>query len=227
MARLVGILGDTGSGKSRSIKNLDPKSTVIINCASDKDLPFKGSNAIWNKENKNMFFIDNYPDLTNFLKVTDAKALHVKVIVIDDFRFQMSREFFSRAREQGYGKFTDIARNFQLILELINTMRKDLTIFIMLHDDNIESDKVIVGKKIKLVGKLVEDQYNPLELMTICLYAHCNVSKDGTADWKFYTNRTLVNGVEIPAKSPEEMFESLTISNDLSLIVKKIEEYYG
>jgi len=225
MGKLIGILGSTGSGKSRSVKHLDPKTTVVINCANNKDLPFKGSRTIWNKNEKNLFFIDNYPDLINMIKGIDSKAPQIKTIILDDFRYQMSREFFSRAKETGYGKFTSLAVNFQSILELINTIRDDITVFAMLHDDDVISDNKIVAKKIKLVGKLVEDQYNPAELMSILLYAHCSVTKEG-ATWSFYTNKTLIDGIEIPAKSPEGLFE-LTMPNDLSLVLKAIEEYYN
>jgi len=122
-------------------------------------------------------------------------------------------------------KFSIIAQNFQIMLETINGMRDDITVFLMFHDDDVISEGKIVAKKIKLVGKMVEDQFNPVELMGICLYAHCELTKDG-AIYKFYTNRALIDGVEVPAKSPEDMFP-LIMENDISLVVKAIEEYYG
>jgi hypothetical protein len=97
----------------------------------------------------------------------------------------------------------------------------------MLHEDDVESDKVIVGKKVRLFGKLIEEKYNPLETMTVCLYANCIPKKGGESIYEYITNRTLINGIEIPAKSPEGMFEEISIPNDLDLVVKAIEEYYG
>jgi len=221
MARFVGILGDTGSGKSRSIINLDPKTTVVINVLG-KDLPFKGASKNY-IDSQNLFQINNYGLLTALLNKIDKSG--IKVVVIDDMRFLMTKEFFDKATETGYSKFTVIAKNFQSLLELIQTLRKDLIVFGMFHDDDEVSDNVIVKKKIKLVGKLVEDQYNPVEVMGICLYCKPTIGKD-VVTYQFYTNRTKIDGVEIPAKSPEGMFDSLTIPNDLQFVVDKINEYY-
>ena len=64
MAKFVGIIGDTGSGKSRSILNLDPKSTIVISVLN-KPLPFKSANKIYNKENNNYVYIKDYSSLKN------------------------------------------------------------------------------------------------------------------------------------------------------------------
>jgi hypothetical protein len=223
MARFVGVVGDTGSGKSRAILNLDPKTTVIINVLG-KDLPFKGASKIYNAENKNMFRIDSYPKLIEILLHIN-KNEYIKTVVIDDMRFLMTKEFFQKALETGYGKFTVCAKNFQSILELVQQCRTDLTVFGCLHDEDVFNDKILTSKKLKLIGKLVEDQYNPIEVMGICLWCKPEITKDGTI-YQFITNRCLVNGIEIPAKSPEGMFESLTIPNDLSIVVQAINDYY-
>ena len=228
MGKSVVVLGDTGSGKSSSIENLDPKSTLVISVIKGKDLPFRGSRKVWNRENKNLVSFDSYQDILNALKYTDEKTPDVKTIVIDDARYLMVKEFFSRAKENGYVKFTEIAMHFQELLRLVENVREDLTVVLMLHDDDVESEKIIVKKKVKLTGKLVEEQYNPLEGTAICLYACCTLSKEAsTPTYQFYTNKTWINGIEIPAKSPKGMFETITIPNDLSLVVKAIEEYYG
>lgn len=223
MARFCGIVGDTGSGKSRSIINLDPKTTVVINVLG-KDLPFKGASKLYNTENKNSFRIDTYPKLIEMLKFID-KNDYIKTVVIDDLKFMMNKEFFQKALETGYTKFTVIAKNFQSILELIELLRNDLTVFGCLHDEDVFNDKVIVKKKLKLVGKLVDDQYNPMESMTICLWSIPEVGKEGTK-YQFITNRCIINGIEIMAKSPENMFDSLSIPNDLALVVQAINDYY-
>lgn len=224
MGKFVGIVGDTGSGKSRSILNLNSKTTVIINVLG-KDLPFKGASKIYNKENKNIFQYDTYSDILRLLKNVNEKATHVKTIVIDDMRFLMTKEFFSRAKETGYVKYTEIAQNFQNILESIQNLRDDLIVFGFLHEDDVYNDKILVSKKIKLVGKLVEDQYNPLEVMGICLYCKPSMTENGML-YQFYTNKTWINGVEIMTKSPEDMFQSLTIPNDLKIVLDAIYEYY-
>ena len=83
MANIVLIMGPSGTGKSTSIKTLDPKETVIFNVLK-KRLPFKGSNASYNKENKNLFEVEEYTQVINLLMNIDKSATHVKNIIIDD-----------------------------------------------------------------------------------------------------------------------------------------------
>lgn len=100
MANCIIILGKTGTGKSTSIKGLNPKETVVINTLR-KRLPFKGSQSLYNKENKNLFNLDSYQDVVNYLKLIDEKAKNVRNIVLDDSIFVMRKEFFARAKESG------------------------------------------------------------------------------------------------------------------------------
>lgn len=103
MANNVIILGKTGTGKSTSMKTLNPKETVIINILGKK-LPFKGSASLYNKESKNLFQIEDYNELINFLTSINKNAAHVKNIIIDDFAYVMRKEYFKRSKEVGYGK---------------------------------------------------------------------------------------------------------------------------
>lgn len=100
MANIAIILGKSGSGKSTSIKTLDPKETVVINTLK-KRLPFKGSNALYNKENKNLFNVDNYSNIIALLQNISDKAAYVKNVIIDDMIYTMRKEYFLRAKESG------------------------------------------------------------------------------------------------------------------------------
>lgn len=73
---------------------------------------------------------------------------------------------------------------------------------------------------------MVDEHYNPLEVVAICLYCSPSFGKDGKPEFKFYTHKMRLNGVEIPAKTPEDMFSEDTIPNDLNIVFKAIEEYY-
>ena len=97
------ILGKSGTGKSTSIKGLDSKETVVINVLG-KRLPFKGSNALYNKENKNIFQKETYTDIISLVQNISDKATYVKNIILEDLIYVMRKEYFSRAREVGYGK---------------------------------------------------------------------------------------------------------------------------
>ena len=86
MSNFAIVLGDTGSGKSTSIKSLNPKETVIINVLG-KRLPFKGSNSMYNAENKNLFVMSDYNSVLNMLDAINNNAPHVKNVVLDDKLF--------------------------------------------------------------------------------------------------------------------------------------------
>ena len=103
MANIVMVLGKSGTGKSTSIKGLDPKTTVIINTLK-KRLPFKGSGSLYNKENKNLFQKETYTEIVSLLTSISDKCPQVKNVVLDDLIYVMRKEYFSRAKETGYGK---------------------------------------------------------------------------------------------------------------------------
>ena len=157
MANIVMVLGKSGTGKSTSIKGLDPKTTVIINTLK-KRLPFKGSGSLYNKENKNLFNIDDWQSVINYLQNISDKATYVKNIVLDDCIYVMRKEYFKRAKETGYGKYTDLAAHFQQIISTCENIREDLNVFMILHSEDITSDGSTIGYKVSTVGKLLDSQ---------------------------------------------------------------------
>ena len=116
MAELIAIVGASGSGKSTSIRTLDPKTTFIINVAS-KPLPFKGWKSNYtnfNKENPegNFKATSDVDTINQLLQYINTKRTEIKTIVIDDAQYIMSFEAMDRAREKGFDKFTEIAQKF-------------------------------------------------------------------------------------------------------------------
>ena len=101
MSNLVLILGDSGSGKSTSIKGLNPKETVIINVLG-KRLPFKGSVKSYNSDVKNLFHIDEWSTVIGYIDGISKNAPQIKNIVIDDAIYIMRTEFFNRSKERGW-----------------------------------------------------------------------------------------------------------------------------
>lgn len=157
MANAVIILGKSGTGKSTSIKTLDPKSTLIINVLG-KRLPFKGSKSVYNAESKNMFQMEDYQQVQALLQNVDKGAPHVKNIIIDDAIYVMRKEYFRRAKETGYGKYTELAQHFQSIIQTIEKMREDINVFLILHSEDVQSDKVTTGYKVSTIGSLIDNQ---------------------------------------------------------------------
>lgn len=225
MGKILIVVGPTGSGKSRSIKNLDPAKTVVVNVLK-KDLPFKGSRALYSAQNKNLANLDKWDDVVGFIEYISSSQPHITTLVIDDARFIVEKELFRRAKEAGYGKFTEMAAHFQKIIETAENARGDLNVVLMLHDDDVISDGAVVAKKVKMSGKMIEDHYNPLEVVPICLYCKPSMEKTSTT-YQFYTHKCMVGTAEIPAKTPEDMFTENTIPNDLALVFKAMDEYYG
>lgn len=225
MANCVIILGPSGTGKSTSIKGLDPKETVVFNTLK-KRLPFKGSNAIYNKENKNLMELNDYTQVVSMLESIETKATHVKNIVLDDSIFIMRKEYFDRAKEAGFNKFTELAIHFQKIIKTCENMRADINVFFILHSEPVVSDNTIQTYKVSTVGKLLDQQYNPVEVVPMVLFSAIQY-KDNKPVYGFYTHAVMEKGAIIPAKTPAEMFEEDFIPNDLGLVVQKMKEYYG
>lgn len=226
MANAVIVLGKSGTGKSTSIKTLDPKETVVLNVLG-KRLPFKGSSSLYNESNKNTFQVDNYQDIQSMLESIGQHALHVKNVIIDDAIYVMRKEYFKRAKENGYAKYTELAQHFQAIIQTIEKLRQDLNVFLILHSEDIQSDKVTTGYKVSTIGALIDNQYNPVEVVPMVLYSSIKYDDKGKPTYGFYTHRCMEGTVEIPAKSPDEMFTEDFIPNDLGAVVKAMNEYYG
>jgi hypothetical protein len=220
-SKLIGIVGSTGTGKSTSVKHLNPAETYIINVAK-KELPFKGAEALYNTEKKNYKELDDAVEITRLLHVISEKAPHIKNIVIEDSNYIMGFNIVSRATEIGFTKFSIMARDMVALFQEARKLREDLKVFYFTHPETIEEGGEVTGYKIKTAGKLIDNQIVLEGLLTICLYTYVEENKDGTSTYNFVTNRFK----KFPAKSPDGMFTSIKIPNNLQTVVDTIDEYY-
>lgn len=230
MANTIIIAGDTGTGKSSSIATLNPKETFVINVLN-KPLPFKDSRKMYSGESRNITAVKNYSDILNILEViNNDKNSPIKNIIIDDVGFTMMNELFARVMEGGYSKFTSIAQHMQQIIDRAKTLRDDLNIIMMFHDEKSEGE-VEPERKLKLAGRMIEKDYNPMATVTIVLFTAPEFIKTENnqlrANYRFVTNRSVINGILYPAKSPQGMFDTLFVPNDLQFVLDKVKEYYG
>lgn len=221
-SKLIGIVGATGTGKSTSIKHLDPKETYIINVAK-KELPFKGADKLYNAENKNYKEIDDANEITRLLKTISEKAPHIKNIIIEDSNYIMGFNIVSKATEIGFTKFSIMARDMVELFREARKLRDDLKVFYFTHPETIEESGEVVGYKIKTAGKLIDNQIVLEGLLTICLYTYVEEKKDGNVSYNFITNRFR----KYPAKSPDGMFADTMIPNNLQQVANTIDEYYN
>lgn len=226
MSNFVIVLGDTGTGKSTSIKSLNPNETVIINVLG-KRLPFKGSNSMYNAENKNLFVMSDYNSVLSMLDTINKNAPHVKNVVLDDSVYILRTEFFDRSKEKGFDKYSELADHFRKIIAKCSSLRNDLNVFMLLHIENVESDGSLIGYKSASVGKLLDKMYNPLESVSVTLFAQPKYNDKGIPTYGFYTHKMKVGGVELPCKTPDGMFEEDFIPNDLQAVVDAMNEYYN
>lgn len=220
-SKLIGIVGSTGTGKSTSIKHLNPEETYIINVAK-KELPFKGSETLYNAEKKNYREVDDAVEITRLLQNISQKAPHIKNIVIEDSNYIMGFNIVARATEVGFTKFSIMARDMVALFQEARKLREDLKVFYFTHPETIEEGGEIVGYKIKTAGKLIDNQILLEGLLTMCLYTFVEENKDGTATYNFVTNRFK----KLPAKTPDGMFTDIKIPNNLQIVVDTIDEYY-
>jgi RNase H-fold protein (predicted Holliday junction resolvase) len=201
MAKCVLIMGDSGTGKTASLRNFEPNEISIFN-VTNKTLPFRKKLPI--KQNC------SYVDIAEGLKNPSKKAY-----VIDDASYLMVFESFDRAQEVGFTKFTEMAKKFRDMLDFISTqVPDDIIVYITMHT---EDDSEMHKTKAKTIGKMIDQNLNLEGLFTIVLRAM--QTEDG---YKFITRDDRVS----TAKSPMGMFENDTIDNDLKEVDRIIREYY-
>ena len=203
------VIGESGTGKSTSIRNMNPDTTFIFQTIK-KPLPFKG--AKFSKENGNILVTDNYDGLINGLKKLDKQKKYTDV-VIDDSQYIMANEFMRRAKEKGFEKFTEIGEHYWKLLECCNEC-ENLNIFILSHSEETDYGKT----KIKTIGKLLDDKITIEGMFTIVLRT--------CVEGGNYFFRTKNSGNDT-VKTPFEMFEDELIPNDLKLVKDKITAYYA
>lgn len=193
------ILGESGSGKSTSLRNFEVEDVSIFNVAG-KPLPFK--------KKLPSFSTSNYDTIKNGMKKSTKKAF-----VIDDSQYLMAFEMFDKAKETGYGKFTDMALDFKnLISFVIQDLPADVIVYFLHHTETTETGKV----KAKTSGKMLDNQLTVEGLFSIVLLCQT----DGTCH-KFITQ----SDGYTTAKSPMDMFDR-EIDNDLKFVDTKIREYW-
>ena len=194
------ILGESGSGKSASLRNFEPSEVGVFNVAA-KPLPFR--KKLPTKSTS------DYGDIVNSIKLNQFKSY-----VIDDSQYLMCFESFARAKDTGFNKFTDFALHFYNLLQFVIRQTPPDTIVYFLHHTETDSN---TGKiKAKTMGKMLDNQLTLEGLFSIVLMCQ--------TDGKKHSFITQSDGFTT-AKSPMEMFPDV-IDNDLKFVDQAIREYY-
>lgn len=228
MSETICVVGESGTGKSTSLRNLDPKCTFIIS-TTGKPLPLKGYKKKYipvHKEGQsvvgNYYVSSGYSQILNMLKIIDKTMPHIKQVIIDDFQYMLSYEFVDRATETGYSKFSELAQHVMNVLRYSETMREDCKMIFLTHSENEGSD---INPKyvIKTLGKLLKEKVTLEGLFTYVFFTKVldGENEGDRMQYKFLTN---TDG-ECCAKTPMGMFDDALIDNDLDLVIKTIDKY--
>lgn len=224
MAGGILIVGESGTGKSTSIETLNPKETFIIN-VKNKPLPFKGWKAnyiAFSKDNPNGNYIgtDDPKIILGVMQHVSDKMSHIKQLIVEDFQYMSANEYMNRAKETGFNKFTDIAKNIYSVADAYNKLRDDLTVVYVNHLD--ETTDAMGDRKIKAktIGKMVDNVVTLEGLFTVVLFTKVRKGKDAM-EYSFVTQ----SDGATTAKSPRGMFDKLEIPNDLAFVIKQMHDY--
>lgn len=205
MAEKILIMGESGTGKSTSIRNCDPSITAIVNPVG-KPLPFRGS-----KKFTTLNGITDADKICDFMKA-QAEA-GKKIIVVDDFQYILAIPYMNRIKESGWDKYNDFGANYFNIIDVCNELPEDVCVYYLTHCETLENGVTTV----KLIGKLLREKITVEGLFTIVL-------KTGTSEGKYYFFTQ--NSGKDTVKSPLGMFDSFSVDNDLAYVDAKIRNYY-
>lgn len=201
------VLGQSGTGKSTSLRNMDPAETLLIQVIP-KPLPFRSNKWKPVKDGGNIIVVNSADAICNAMRKTSRE-----IIVIDDLQYLLATEFMDRAHEVGFQKFTDMARHYYDVLTTATNLAPNKRVYLLSHTDTNEAGQV----KAKTIGKLLDEKITVEGLLTIVLRTHVINGR--------YVFSTRNNGTDT-VKTPLGLFEDEFIDNDLMAVDKAIKEYY-
>ena len=203
MAQMLLIMGESGTGKSTSMRNCNPATTAVVNPVG-KPLPFKGKFTMLNSEVESR-------KICKFMR--EQCAAGKKLLVVDDFQYILSVPYMNRIKENGWDKWNDFGANYFEIIEVCKELPDDVVVAYMTHTETLENGVTTI----KLIGKLLREKITIEGLFTIVLRTGVNEGK-----YYFYTQ----NSGKDTVKSPMGMFPAYAIDNDLNYVADKIRNFY-
>lgn len=213
MSKLIGVMGESGAGKSTSLRNLDPATTYIID-ADKKGLSWKGWKNQYNSGNRNYIAIDDPSTIRSLCRNINEKASHIKTLVIDTLNGIMVADEMRRSKEKGFDKWQDLASCVWGIVDDCLKFREDLTVIFICHSQTDMNENGYLWTRIKTSGKkldkiVLESKFNTV-LLAKCI--------DGKHIFETQSNFST-------AKSPMGAFETMEIDNDMQKVIEALEEF--
>ncbi len=213
MAKVIGIMGESGSGKTTSMQKLDPTTTFYID-ADKKGLSWKGWRKQYNIENKNYARTDKPNEILRLLNKINKEEKHIMTIIIDTLNGIMVADEMRRAKEKGYDKWIDLSQSVWEIVDVPLSFRDDLTVIFIAHSQTVRDDYGNVFTNIKTNGKKLEKVVLESKMTTV-LHSVCKEGK-----YIFYTKSN-----NSTCKTPMGAFEVDEIENDITIVLEALKEY--
>lgn len=203
MAQKILIMGESGTGKSTSMRNFTPDEIAIVNPVG-KPLPFRGKYDMLSN-------VTDSGEIGRWMheRVHDGK----KVIVVDDFQYILSIPYMNRIKEAGWDKWNDFGDNYFGIIDVCAELPEDVTVYYLTHTETLDNGITTI----KLIGKLLREKITIEGLFTIVL-------RTQVSDGKYYF--LTQNSGKDTVKSPLGMFNTYAIDNDLKYVDEKVRNYY-
>lgn len=214
MSRLICIMGESGSGKTTSMRTLDPAITYYID-SDGKGLAWKGWRSQYSAEKRNYVVSRDIPSIRDLIVNISQKKPETKIIVIDTLNTCMVDKEVKGMKENGYGKWIDLAQFVWDCIETAGQQRDDLTVIFVMHSETIRDDFGYMFTRIKTNGRKLE------KIVPESLFGTVLLAKK-TDDGRYVFETQAKNST---AKSPMGAFDSFEIDNDMGAVIKALEEY--
>jgi len=218
MARVIGVMGESGAGKTTAMRNLPPKQTFYMDC-DKKGMNWKGWRKQYSVENKNYFSSDKFSTVLQMMDKIDTgeNFKHIKYMVIDTLNGMMvanEMEILKKRGSDSRSMWNDLAQNGWEVVNKALAMRPDLTVIILCHCETVSDDNGIVKTRIKTNGRKLEKLVLESKMTTV-VWA---VRKEG----KY---RFILSADNCTAKVPMGAFEEDECDNDIMIVLKALEDY--
>lgn len=214
MSRLICIMGESGSGKTTSMRTLDPAITYYID-SDGKGLAWKGWRSQYSAEKRNYVVSRDIPSIRDLIVNISQKKPETKIIVIDTLNTCMVDKEVKGMKENGYGKWIDLTQFVWDCIETAGQQRDDLTVIFVMHSETIRDDFGYTFTRIKTNGRKLE------KIVPESLFGTVLLAKK-TDDGRYVFETQAKNST---AKSPMGAFDSFEIDNDMGDVIKALEEY--
>lgn len=213
MAQNILIMGNSGAGKTTSLRNLNPAETLIIN-ADKKSLPWRGWRKQYNTESKNYIICDDAHKIQNYLRIVSDERPHIKVVVIDTLNGVMLAQEMAERKTNTFDQWRDLATSIYGIIDMIGTLREDLTVICTAHTQTEMTDGGYMFTHMKTSGRKLEKIVVESKFTTVLIAK----SNEGKHIFEVHAKNST-------AKTPMGLYEEDEVENDIAKIINDLKAY--